>query len=49
MSHERGQRTPGKDAAATASPSKKKIEYMTGVMPPGIKYACPLTSCFPFD
>jgi hypothetical protein len=41
MSHERGQRTPGtpgKDAAAGASssPSKKKMEYMTGVMPPGI-------------
>ena len=40
MSHERGQRTPGtpgKDAAAASSPTKKKMEYMTGVMPPGIK------------
>ena len=40
MSHERGQRTPGtpgKDAAAVSSPTKKKMEYMTGVMPPGIK------------
>ena len=40
MSHERGQRTPGtpgKDAAAASgSPSRKKTEYMTGVMPPGI-------------
>jgi hypothetical protein len=40
MSHERGQRTPGtpgKDAAAaSSSPSRKKTEYMTGVMPPGI-------------
>ena len=37
MSHERGQRTPSKDAAAN-SPTKKKMEYMTGVMPPGIKH-----------
>lgn len=46
MSHERGQRTPGKDAAAAAgSPSKKKTEYMTGVMPPGIntEYFCSLS------
>ena len=54
MSHERGQRTPGtpgKDATANASnsPTKKKMEYMTGVMPPGIKMihfelACTLRS-----
>jgi hypothetical protein len=45
MSHERGQRTPGKDAAAASSPSKKKTEYMTGVMPPGIntEYFCSLS------
>jgi hypothetical protein len=42
MSHLRGQRvpgSPGKDAAAasSSSPSRKKAEYMTGVMPPGIQ------------